>query len=409
MAATASRPSQSTVGVIACTLVAACALWSVAGPLDPPPGPVTPTGKTTQEIFDKAAAAEPRVPLSAATTPGNAFAISVINAPGSYILTQDITVPAGRDGIRLNASNVTVDLNGFSIIGQPGSSGGVEFQDQATVYNNIVVRNGNVRSMGGGGVTLFSTQAAGARVEGINASNNAGIGILVPDSSTTLNRTSNFNSGGGFQIGTSRGGVVESCTAVGNSGDGFVFAGAGTVARGCFARQNTGAGFSGGPYRAVDCSATLNGTAGVTAAGFETTGGSHFTGCVASDNFGHGFDVSNNSTVSGCRAQDNTLEGIRASSNCAITGNLCFSNNAAGIRINGNTVNGNGRGVHVTMDRNLIVRNSAAGNSAANHDVSINNRYGTIVAINAAGGAVVFGNAAVSNLTTTDPWANLAH
>jgi hypothetical protein len=59
------------------------------------------------------------------TTPGNQNAVRVITQPGSYYLTGNITVPAGKSGVVFAARNVTLDLNGFTITGQPGSIDGV--------------------------------------------------------------------------------------------------------------------------------------------------------------------------------------------------------------------------------------------------------------------------------------------
>ncbi|HEY6184785.1 MAG TPA: hypothetical protein VIW67_21255 [Terriglobales bacterium] len=41
----------------------------------------------------------------------------IISQPGSYKLTGKLTVPAGVNGVAISASNVTLDLNGFSIEG----------------------------------------------------------------------------------------------------------------------------------------------------------------------------------------------------------------------------------------------------------------------------------------------------
>src|SRR5262245_64219724 len=40
-----------------------------------------------------------------------------ITAPGSYKLTGNLVVPVGTDGIQIQALDVTLDLNGFSITG----------------------------------------------------------------------------------------------------------------------------------------------------------------------------------------------------------------------------------------------------------------------------------------------------
>ena len=128
-----------------------------AGPLNPPAGPVTSTGKTTQEIFDKVASAEPRIAINAANTPGDANSLFKITTRGSYYLTGNITGVANKHGIEIAASGVTLDLNGFDLVGVPamGAFDGV----RATAVggqNNIAVVNGSVRNWGQDGINLGS-------------------------------------------------------------------------------------------------------------------------------------------------------------------------------------------------------------------------------------------------------------
>src|SRR5437868_8408613 len=74
------------------------------GSLTPPAAPM-PTMKTLQQV-------EPRTPIS--TLP---FTIS---ASGSYYLTTNLTGVAGSDGITISASDVTLDLKGFTMTGAGG-------------------------------------------------------------------------------------------------------------------------------------------------------------------------------------------------------------------------------------------------------------------------------------------------
>src|SRR6185295_11122012 len=82
----------------------------LAGPLDPPAGPILPTYKTLNEV-------EPRIVINAANTPGDADSLFKITQPGSYYLTGNITGVAGKHGIEVVASGVTLDLNGFDLLG----------------------------------------------------------------------------------------------------------------------------------------------------------------------------------------------------------------------------------------------------------------------------------------------------
>lgn len=86
----------------------------------------------------------------------------VISNPGTYVLTSNLTVPAGTNGIEIQASNVFLDLNGFTISG-PNPQGspttyGIKSIDFCTVIN------GTVRNMYYGMYT-----ASNSYVEGITA------------------------------------------------------------------------------------------------------------------------------------------------------------------------------------------------------------------------------------------------
>src|SRR5690606_34458615 len=97
-------------GLLGAAGIGALASLAKGGPLNPPAGPITPTHKPLGEL-------EPRTALSEANTPGDASAVFVISQPGSYYLTADLVVPANRTAIRIDASDVTIDLNGFAIRG----------------------------------------------------------------------------------------------------------------------------------------------------------------------------------------------------------------------------------------------------------------------------------------------------
>jgi hypothetical protein len=86
-------------------------------------------------------------------TPG--FPVSITQS-GSYRLDSNLLAPAGANGIEITASNVTIDLNGFSIIGTPGDPDsppfimGILFRPVSTVLgplsrsSAITIRNGSI-------------------------------------------------------------------------------------------------------------------------------------------------------------------------------------------------------------------------------------------------------------------------
>ena len=114
-----------------------------AGPLNPPAGPVTSTYKTLAEV-------EPRTAINATNTPGDADSIFRIAQPGSYYLTGNVVSPGGRHGIEIAASGVTLDLNGFTLDGGPGTILFHGVRVDGANLSNIAVRNGSVRNWDNG-------------------------------------------------------------------------------------------------------------------------------------------------------------------------------------------------------------------------------------------------------------------
>ena len=114
----------------------------------------------------------------------------VISSPGTYRLSGNLTVPdANTTAIMVNSSNVTIDMNGYSILGPTVCSGtGFAVSTCAPAGNGdgigtsltaamVNVSNGNVKGMGRFGINLDGCQQCS--VEKVNASNNGSIGILI--------------------------------------------------------------------------------------------------------------------------------------------------------------------------------------------------------------------------------------
>jgi hypothetical protein len=186
--------------------------------------------------------------LAGNVTPGDAPGFPVtITAPGSYRLSSNLTVPdANTTGIEVDADGVTIDLNGFSIIGPTvcsgtpvtsctptGSGAGIlSFQSRISIYNGII------RGMGGSGVELASS----ARIERVQAIGNGGNGISTNGAVQFVGAfvSSSVASGNGSS-GILANEVIRSY-ANGNGRDGIGFLG---VARDNNALSNGGAGIRG--------------------------------------------------------------------------------------------------------------------------------------------------------------------
>lgn len=270
------------------------------GPLTPP-GPPAPIYKTLDEV-------EPRTPIS--SLPFN------ISRPGSYYLTTNLTGAAGQDGISIGASDVTLDLRGFALIGQDGIGG--DGINVFTGVTNVSVRNGSVRGWGGRGVDADT--AYNSQLIEIRASQNVGDGMSL-----------------------GRGGIVIGCTATANGQDGIETLGICTVS---------------------GCSSTLNQGDGITAGT-----GSTVTGCSASGNGDDGILGAAGCSIRGNTAATNVGDGIQVSTDSQVVDNTCDGNGLGA---------GSGAGVHATSTDNRIERNSLTDNDrgldidAANNSISEN-------------------------------------
>ncbi len=174
------------------------------GPLDPPAAPGS-TMKTLEQV-------EPRTPISSLPY--------TISQPGSYYLTGDLTGVSGQPGISVAASDVTIDLNGFTLIGVPGSTDGIF---AAAGPNRIAVLNGRVRNWGVHGVNL--QHAHDGRFERLQVSDNASVGIYAGSGSIISDCTAHHNGYGIFvtaEASTMGGGIVRNCVVSYNTSDGIV-------------------------------------------------------------------------------------------------------------------------------------------------------------------------------------------
>jgi parallel beta-helix repeat protein len=99
-----------------------------------PPGAPAATMKSLDQV-------EPRTPVDAVHTPGGVGIEYLITQSGSYYLTTNLVGVSGDIGIYIGASDVTLDLNGFSVLGAPGAFFGISIVNGNA---NITVRNGTI-------------------------------------------------------------------------------------------------------------------------------------------------------------------------------------------------------------------------------------------------------------------------
>lgn len=382
----------------------ATGLIALAGDLTPPVGPVAPTHKSLTEV-------EPRIAVNATNTPGDANSLFKISQPGSYYLVGNITGVAGKHGIEIVTSFVTLDLNGFGLVGIAGSLDGVS----TTVANlhSIAVVNGSVRDWGDEGVDLES--AANCRVADLHASGNLDLsGIGVGYGSTVTNCVAYDNAVDG--ISAEYGCTITNCAAYQNGETGIIVHNTGNTVSNCSAFDN----FTEGIHAGMGCTITNCSVSWNNEGGINTGEGSVVLNCSVIENGSVGIYARNSSTVADCAVQANTLDGILCTSFCILRGNTSVGNglgagNGAGIhttgsdnRIEGNNCTGADRGIDVDFTGNIIIKNTCSGNTS-NWEIAIGNSLGPIV-VAGTNAAVISGNGpSPSTLGSTDPNANFTY
>ena len=185
-----------------------------------PPGAPAPTMKTLDQI-------EARTPISSLPY--------TISNSGSYFLTTSLTSVSG-DGIDITTNNVTLDLNGFTLLGA-GSGAGINVLNPA---RNLSIRNGVLDSWGNGGVN--ATNGFNCQLERLRESNCGNIGLAAGNNCSVLFCTATGNISNGIAVGNNC--VVRDCTANDNTGlQAFgIQVGSGCVVKDCTTTSNFGGG-----------------------------------------------------------------------------------------------------------------------------------------------------------------------
>ncbi len=393
----------SLLAALSALLVSALAL----APHLPAQGGLAPTGAPNQTMraLDQI---EPRTPIPGGTT---AFTIS---AAGSYKLCGELTVTTGNV-LAVTTSHVTIDLNGFSIIGG-GSNVGILLN---TGVSNVTIRNGTVRSCS---VGVSGSVRTNIRVEQVRFVSNSAGGVTIGDGGSLIGCQAEGN--GIFGLRAASQCVARDCQShgttgtTGTNGNG-IEVGSDANVSGCLGSENAGNGIQvGARARIVNCTANGNSLNGI-----QASTGSLVSDCNAGLNGGDGINSpSANSSVSilRCNANLNTGDGIECGTGCLVEGNHCRGNgngagDGAGIhitntdtRVEGNMVASNDRGIDITSAGCLIIRNTAVGNTL-NYTIAANNRYGPVIDITTSGTPLVSGSVAADTTTSSHPWANFAY
>jgi len=287
----------------------------------------------------------------------------VIHDSGSYYVAHSLSGTVSEIGVVVKASDVDLDLNGFSLKGRADSHDAIMVESNCV---NVRIRNGVVKGWGGLGVN--AGPAADVELTNVRAFTNLGGGIRVGQDS-----------------------ALRGCGAYNNGHQGIAV-GSGSTIKNCKARDNAGNGFRAENTSLVDA-------------------------CISIGNADNGFFLESHCTIRDCTATMNASNGIVALTGCRVENNSCGGNGTgntvgSGIlvagsacRIEGNLLNGNGRGIYAGNEGgggswgqgNLIIRNSSRNSELVDFSFHPNNAFGEILKDLVPG---------TSGITNRNPWLN---
>ena len=350
---------------------------------------ISDVNTATSQIQDEA-----RIDL--ATVAGGGGYHHMITEPGSYYLRENLETTLSG-GILIAVSNVTLDLNGYSIIYSSGvGQYGIGILSEA---DGSTIKNGIVKGFWNGVSSAENPRPPrGGSYENLTVSACSSAGIEAGTSSKIRN-CSSFGNSGTAAIQAKEGSLISDCTVYNNTTAYGIYADYGSSISQCAAYGNqTKYGiFAYNGSTISHCTSAKNEGTGSESYGIYAGGGSTIIACASRNNT----NTNSPSTASqgagirsgACSIKDSTAsanpgDGICVSSDSFVTGNTCDSNgyngDGAGIRvtgydnrIDGNNVTDNDRGIDVDVSGNLIVRNSASGNTT-DYDIDAGNDTGTI-------------------------------
>lgn len=222
-----------------------------------------------------------------------------ISQSGSYRLTGNLTVSdADTTAVLITADQVTVDLNGFAIVGPGGTGAGVGIDGRQRM--NVTVMNGAIRGMGSTGIWIGRS----ARIESVHATNNQ-VGLATGTHSVVVGNLANENGNSGMSVGGTS--TVIRNTASSNGGNGI------SCNQNCAVRDNVATGNVSSGINAGGNSTVSGNTANVNSTGIEAGDGSTVVGNTVNNNHSAGISA-RWSAVSGNLARGNTSVGLSLTS-----------------------------------------------------------------------------------------------
>ena len=371
-----------------------------AGSLNPPGAPA-PTMKPLDEV-------EPRIPINSENTPGDMAALYVISEPGSYYLTDNITI-SFRHAIRIDAADVTLDLMGYRLwsaymVIPPGATTSFDGIHISADAENVEIRNGTIASdnhtsglftyrgfrhgiyAAGKQIRVMDMRVCGSRQNGIELND---INNLVKNCTVSGNGTASTEAAYGIYASDGSSFIGNTVSENGASSQYDVYGICGVY--NCIARNNmvykNGDSATGAVYG-------LNVDEGGTVTGNTVYGnGRNATGTIRGMNAASGSTVIGNTVHTNGDGADGNVFGISAGPGSVVTSNTSYYNGigadsvygfgvSEGCTFTGNTARDNGDsatglvyGVLLSssclVDQNTIYSNGTGVVEAINMDLAV--------------------------------------
>jgi hypothetical protein len=267
---------------------------------------------------------------------------------------------------------------------------------------NLQLRGVSVYNNGGHGVYVEDRQDVMVKLDGVELTGNGGSGMCIIAMMTNVDAystTTGHNGGNGMYLkAQGRSSVhLKDMSFVDNDANGLGIVGEShDLLEDVTFTHNALHGMiivtSSGHMTDVDEYSSLSGFNG--GSGIIINGRGNLDKCSAVGNGGVGIQLGAGSTITGGKSNDNESHGIQVSANCRVVGNTCEGNGKGAIgiqepagifatgngnRIEANHVVGNKVGIDVDGTDNLVIKNSAMGNSTKNYDVTAGNGVGPII------------------------------
>ena len=313
---------------------------------------------------------------------GSTATLYAITEPGSYYLTGNILLSESgvpnddRKGIIIDASNVTLDLNGYALLGDRDEPTSFPFpivgdgsSDAIAILgdeNNITIKNGFIANWRGDGV--IGTSSFNCLFENLHVSNVFNFGLSV----------GNYN-------------IIKGCSAF-YCGENAISASISAFFLHCRSSNNDADGISGGEgSQYVNCTAFDNQENGIDAGV-----GSLILGCTLTDNTLDGISASGSSSIMECSAYDNLGNGINVAEDCTVQSCITAFNEGDGININA----GQGKIINNVSHENDIsgIHCASGSNGSLIQDNRVTDNDVTGILVNASG-CFIFKNVAAGNNT----------